>query len=437
MIFGIRIPVSQSRNSSLVIFVLTTHFLISLEFEIRLTQLSTKFRVVPSLAGGAHLLFPNGSTTLAVRIYTHQCLAKLDSSNETLRVRELYRNNTADLRKRKSQDETLFYNLDNIRSFRDAYKHSLVMFVLPSSFLQLQMSQIDSAFHLLQAALVHDKEDNKGCAKVCICQDHCSAIDSIISTLDSLSPEKVEKKSQFFQNVSRSLLFPLKGHNSNIHDCLVAKENSHFSKNIATSAMKEWGDSCGISGDLSVVMNVMGSLETIMNADEHYMDLLPISNQSKLSIISFFKKASSAIDQNKTGRDEHMNIFASENHSVEGRLVFNHLDQKSNRTHFNPTYQPNEPRPSMPLHPVSHFTNTEHGRDIFCKPYVSPSDLTYQGRPSFGHSKHSLSDVRYSTPFERIRHHADGPIFPHSHHIQSTEKHADYDSNMFDRYMYE
>lgn len=192
------------------------------ELEIKLRHQSRKLRIVGSLAGGADLLFPVHSTTIAVRVYASQRMARLESQgrnqdhesvggdtgvspapatvttgessseqakNCTARIKQSFREavisshgkrntnidgskhidgleGTASCRSGDGNrsctanisNGVFDYDFDKVRSFRDAFKHPVVFFLLPQSDSTIggtQLSQVDSVMKMLQASLAY------------------------------------------------------------------------------------------------------------------------------------------------------------------------------------------------------------------------------------------------------------------------------------------
>ena len=186
-------------------------------------------------------------------------------------------------------EEKFDFNFDNIRLFRDSFKHSLVVFIMNDSFVRTNLSKMNSSFQLLQSSLAFYDESSKGCSKVCICNDHVSAIETMHSMIDSISATKVDKKLQYFQIESRKHLYPLIENETEFESILNSDIYSKYVKDRVTTSLREWGDTGSISEDLSVVINYIRSLEKIMNADEEVLKSLPILKKTRIAILNFFR----------------------------------------------------------------------------------------------------------------------------------------------------
>lgn len=142
------------------------------ELEIKLRHNAQKLRVVPSLTGNAHVLFPTSDTTVAVRVYDPMTIAKMEK--ELSAISNSSSSNNDHREKLRIQTETLFQNndsttndgtnnnngsendndFDKICSFRDSFKHPIVFFILPSSDLMSdQLGRVDSVVNILQRSL--------------------------------------------------------------------------------------------------------------------------------------------------------------------------------------------------------------------------------------------------------------------------------------------
>lgn len=233
----------------------------------------------------------------------------MEAIPETKYACQLYRNSIIPSRNELGKENKFDYNFDNIRFFRDSFKHSVVIFIISDLLIRKHLSKADSAFQLLQASLAFHDENSKGCSKVIICFDHSSAIESIHNMIDSLSTTKVEKKFQYFQTESRKQLFASTENEITIEDTLNEVLSHKVIKDRVTATLQEWGDTCDISEDLSVVINYLRSLENIMNADEDILMPLPIQEKTKNAIMQFFRGVASAgiqLDHRTTDERHHV-----------------------------------------------------------------------------------------------------------------------------------
>eukprot|EP00554_Chaetoceros_debilis_P011452 CAMPEP_0194105712 /NCGR_PEP_ID=MMETSP0150-20130528/5880_1 /TAXON_ID=122233 /ORGANISM="Chaetoceros debilis, Strain MM31A-1" /LENGTH=699 /DNA_ID=CAMNT_0038793667 /DNA_START=253 /DNA_END=2349 /DNA_ORIENTATION=- len=362
------------------------------ELEIKLRHQSRKLRIVGSLAGGADLLFPVHSTTIAVRVYDSQRMSRLESQSKdqgqgqsqsqhqsrdvdgnvrgaagvtpamatvttgesssvqakpcTAKVKQSFReavisshggnshahvdgsNNIDGLEKpsfsgsgrgdrsgtptRNESNEAFQYDFDKIRSFRDAFKHPVVFFLLPQSDSTIggkQLGQVDSVMKMLQASLAYfdpsrrdgANEKRNGCARVFVVPDYASVLYMILNIQESLAPDRCQKKEKFFQREVERLLLGSLDENDQVDNSggqgqvqeqgrgQKLKISQQTLSDHATAAFRKWADTFGISiTDANVVMNVLGSLEKIAAADEQVMDNVPVDSDVKNIILSFF-----------------------------------------------------------------------------------------------------------------------------------------------------
>jgi len=104
------------------------------DLEIKLRQCTQKLRVVPSLTGGAKILFPTSHTTVAVRVYDAVTITEME--------------------KRVQQNRNLLQDdFHEVCSFRDSFKHSIIFFVLKSDIISDQLGRVESVVNTLQRRL--------------------------------------------------------------------------------------------------------------------------------------------------------------------------------------------------------------------------------------------------------------------------------------------
>jgi len=135
---------------------------------------SQKLRVVPSLAGGAHMLLPSSGTTVAVRVYDEVRIDRMET-DYSKRIQESIHGKLASLVQRKDQDisfvdgyidnneksQDSIEDFDGICSFRDSFKHSIVFFVLQNQDIILnQVGRFESVVNTLQRCLSSGYKEN-------------------------------------------------------------------------------------------------------------------------------------------------------------------------------------------------------------------------------------------------------------------------------------
>ena len=296
------------------------------EIEIKLRNNAKKIRIVKSLTGNADLLFPTSASTLAVRYYDGQSLARLENDCKIecegdgegegggegsgsggekgdgsssgkkgvkasfLKAMTAHTDTDKDTEKESDTDMDVNntgekymnmwdYNFDNVRTFRDAFKHTAVFIILSPGGSSCssntgngtgngngsnagngsgggsaakvkkinahnQLNTVDSVVNMLQTSLSyfpndhdhyhnHNKHNNTntssktktktktkttGCARVFLVPDCASVLETIAAIQESLSPSKVQKKELYFQKESERLLFLEDGHDDDNDD---------------------------------------------------------------------------------------------------------------------------------------------------------------------------------------------------------------------------
>ncbi len=243
------------------------------EIELLLRKEATKCRVVERLSGDAHLLFPRGETSLAVRAYYAHDLKKLEPTVEDGII----------------HPAELSHGLE---AFRDAFKYPIVFFILPDPRMMVdQLSRHNSFLHLAQNIMNNDhnesrrdsdiKQESKGNARTFVVPDATSAIDSILILLDALHPDRRQLREQYYQHV-RTLHFlshPTTGDVSDPRQAskCVAQEIRALSAHLGLAA-----------GEDEILMNRLNNLATIAAADYRVLSPIPIEDSSKRKLHEFF-----------------------------------------------------------------------------------------------------------------------------------------------------
>ena len=139
-----------------------------IELEIKLRRCSQKLRVVPSLNGGAQILFPVAGTTVAVRVYDTVTISKLEKeySNDNRdkirnQINTILQNDTQhhnDMGQSSNANKDDFHG---ICAFRDSFKHPIVFFILTPDLISDQLGRVDSVVNTLQRCLlISNKNEN-------------------------------------------------------------------------------------------------------------------------------------------------------------------------------------------------------------------------------------------------------------------------------------
>jgi hypothetical protein len=107
------------------------------EVELKLRQCSKLIKIVEKLSGGAHLLLPIRSDTIAVRVYFPHDLKQFDSQlqHDAEEDAIIASKKFKDLVASWSNGEIPKWEkgLDGVLAFRDAFKYPAIFFVLPTS----------------------------------------------------------------------------------------------------------------------------------------------------------------------------------------------------------------------------------------------------------------------------------------------------------------
>ncbi|KAL7519323.1 hypothetical protein ACHAWX_004790 [Stephanocyclus meneghinianus] len=255
------------------------------DLELRLRPLSQKIRIVEKLAGGAHLMV-TGSPSVAMRFYT------MDEINE--------------LERRMDESDG---DVEGLKIFRDSFEHSVVFFVLPRGEDQRdQLGRRESFVNSAQQALLSRNNDGlederdavkKRATRTLIVPDFTQAIRALDSILQSLSPEKREKKRQYFAQIANQNYLPNKENGNDPTNESIA---NHVSKTF-----HEWAERFEMpQGDSNVLLNFMGTLGDVITADAKALDDVPIRNATKEIVSLFFGSSKDHFSSN-----DHTNVEAN------------------------------------------------------------------------------------------------------------------------------
>jgi len=298
------------------------------ELEIKLRNRCQKIRIVPSLSGNAHVIFPRSDNTLALRIYNANRIANMEKeysestrrniSHQMMKMRNTNTNtndkygddnddnNKANNNEANEQIDFDDFDFDRICTFRDCFKHSIVFFVLPPSsstsneLISNQLGKMDSIVNILQRCLTTSRKCNsssgekaKGNSRVYIVPDYDSILQTISITLDSCTKEKSKLKEHYFQQEAKRVSLP-QNPTTSITDEIIQPTPNDETLTMATqhvrNVFQSWAEKrMDLSiDDTNVIMNVLGSLEKIMNATEDVLEEVPINPSTKRGILKFF-----------------------------------------------------------------------------------------------------------------------------------------------------
>jgi len=320
------------------------------ELELVLRDQAGKFRVVQTLSGGAHVLFPGVETTIAVRAYyPSQLNEKLSDKNH-----------------------------DGLEAFRDAFKHPVVFFILPSKVMQEQLNQRDSFVNAAQN-IVCDK------AKVFFVSETKSVVDTILVLLDALHPERRKLREKYYHHIRAT------------HYLERTADQQHVSSHIRNET-RELAHRLGFAaGEAEILMNTFGSLRNICNADHDALKDLPLESDTKRKLLTFF---ASNIDPNgrtplpqDTNNHMHGNEFEVNDpgEQFDDMLDYNQFQSGDSYHHDGIIFAPTRPpplmhHPSFSRHDPQPPPFSTHGGH---HAYQSPP-FSSHGRPPFdgGHQLH-------------------------------------------------
>lgn len=175
-------------------------------------------------------------------------------------------------------------DMDGLQHFRDSFEHSMVFFVLPKGEEQNQLGRRESFVNTAQHVLLtrNDESEKKRSTRTLIVPDINQVINAISSVVQSLSPEKREKKKLYFAQRANQYYLPNKETGKDPTPAAIA---NHVSKTFHA-----WAERMGVpEGDSNVLLNIMGSLGdvAVATADDKALDDLPIRNVTKVRYLLY------------------------------------------------------------------------------------------------------------------------------------------------------
>lgn len=186
--------------------------------------------------------------------------------------------------------------VDGLKHFRASYEHSVVFFVLSSNHQRDQLSRRDSFFHLAQRTNI----------RIVIVADVSQAITSISSIVQSLAPEKREKKRAYFAQIAEKNYLP-----SSMMRGGGVEPTQQTIANYAKEAMINWADRMEMQrGDINIALDMLGSVAGVVTATKSDLDSIPITSASKDVIRHFFGQI--ARDEKEGTSDDNCNTEDSE-----------------------------------------------------------------------------------------------------------------------------
>ena len=324
--------------------LLTTLNIKQTEMELLLRKETTKCRVVERLSGDAHLLFPRGETTVAVRVYYPQRLKQLETQVPSSGLLDFLLNPP---------------NTDRLEEFRDAFKYPVVFFILPDPQLMVEhLSKPNSFVNVAQNIMNDGKEgkESEGNAKTFVVPDSNSVIDTILILLDALHPDRRKLREKYYEH-TRSLHFLPDATTGDVPD------PSQVSIRVANE-IRELANLLGLAaGEDEILMRRLGSLAKIASADYRVLQDIPIDEASKRKLHEFF---GSQADPNLPQQHQASYDLGNNHQSFDEMPDYNEFLQEQTQNQFSrqpdPTAAPYQPPMTAPHYgqPMGQHTPFSH-----------------------------------------------------------------------------
>ena len=289
-----------------------------------------------------------GSPTVAVRIYNYDDATRLESS-------------IAD------EDPDADDGVDSLRHFRDSYEHSIVFFVLPSGEQQRdQLGRRESFVNAAQQSLLswgnkaEDENEDAGddkkrrVTRTAIVSDISQVIETIDSLVQSLTPEKLEKRRKYFAQIANQNFLPGTGNEQQPTKEVIA---NHVAKTF-----NAWAERLDMAeGDSAVVLSMLGSLANVSTANASSLDEVPIRNASKELVSHFFGGANANNADTAPVEEDKMDAYTNDDDEffddVDDSELLQCPDPTSTHYHSQQQYTPFPPR--------NNFQNTMNNQPEF------------------------------------------------------------------------
>ena len=228
-----------------------------------------------------------------------------------------------------------------------------------------------------------------------------SIIGSVSSIIESIQPEKRALKEKYFRKEAAKTLLPKS----------ISRLHLSESKHV-TNTLRNWGMRAGIPmDDINVLMNILGSLEKIVTADENLLDSIPINSSSKLAIIQFFKSPSVLEEGTYVTNDNEIPVLNDQPQS--NQSLCNGSQSQPNQHGVSDIYR-DEVR-TDPNIPARNLVSSSHMVIPFCTNHARKINESFNdetSRPQFGH-----------------------PNYHHQYTIQSMQ--SRHEDNIFSAYRYQ
>jgi hypothetical protein len=139
-----------------------------------------------------------------------------------------------------------------------------------------------------------------------VVQDVESALQALAGTVRALSKDKCTQKANYFRAEAEKNFLP----DSNTR---IIKSEQAASLHVS-NAIRLWSQRMEIPvADANIIMNVLGSLEKIMSADERILQDIPIDVATKSKLLQFFSNKDMTMKINNNGAQH----FEHQNHDYE------------------------------------------------------------------------------------------------------------------------
>ena len=312
---------------------------LELEIERLLRTESAKCRIVERLSGDAHLLFPRGEITLAVRVYCPKDMQRLNTTVHAAMDPHCPSNAP---------------NLDGLEAFRDAFKYPVVFFILPDPNMMMRyLEETNSFVHVAQIIMNEGKHGHEpeGNAKTFVVPDARSVVDTILILFDALHPDRRKLRETYYAH-TRSLHFV-----PDDDAIATGTVSDDMARHVSTHVENEFRDLAqrlGLAaGEDEILMTQLKSLAAIAAADYPTLQQLPLEESTKRKLHDFF--GSQANPYPVTGGG----IAAADNHHHDHYAIhddnqtlsdefgkYNEFQQAHNQTF----YPPPNPTQVAPFH---------------------------------------------------------------------------------------
>jgi len=249
-------------------------------------------KVVKSLSGGAHLVFPSESS-LAVRVYYPDDLQKIHD-NPVTSVHE--KENVPKMGRSSNSGHGADDDFDGLLNFFTSFRYTLVLLVMDRENDSNQLHDVDSYFHRAQRLIrrVQDEEyessqsvaaaagawtAQKKIQRVHMVNKTETGIHTIMSITDAI--KRVAPKNAFLEKCSRQKLVP------DANGDIVPNETAAAS--IVCKAIRNMAYRFEIPPEeVGVLMSLVTSVGDLASMSKSELQELPLTDETKQILSSFF-----------------------------------------------------------------------------------------------------------------------------------------------------